>query len=96
MRHLIDEREVAMATSSSMAGIEPNQRLLYTRKQARELLGGISVFTLIRLEREGRLKPIRLSRSPTSQAYYVHDDLIALIDEARGELGKTAIKPNGA
>jgi hypothetical protein len=76
-----------------MAGIEANQRLLYTRKQARELLGGISVFTLIRLEREGRLKPIRLSQSPTSQVYYVHDDLIALIAEARGECTKTAINP---
>jgi hypothetical protein len=44
---------------------------LYPRDEAIPFLGGVSVPTLRRMEREGILKPIRLNkRSPTAQVYY--------------------------
>ena len=50
-------------------------RLLYSRAQARILLGGISITTLIRLERRGILKPVRFSA--TGQGFYARDNLVA-------------------
>ncbi|HWZ38597.1 MAG TPA: hypothetical protein VNY08_09885 [Bradyrhizobium sp.] len=44
---------------------------LYPREQARQILGGISIATLVRLEKAGALKPVRLNkRSPTAQVFY--------------------------
>jgi hypothetical protein len=44
---------------------------LYPREHARQILGGISIATLARLEKAGVLKPIRLNkRSPTAQVFY--------------------------
>ena len=44
---------------------------LYPREQARQILGGISIATLKRLEKASVLKPIRLNRrSPTAQVFY--------------------------
>ena len=44
---------------------------LYPREQARPFLGNVSVPTLRRMERDGILKPIRLTkRSPTAQVFY--------------------------
>jgi len=44
---------------------------LYPREQARQILGGVSIATLLRLEKAGLLKPIRLNkRSPTAQVFY--------------------------
>jgi hypothetical protein len=44
---------------------------LYPREQARQILGGISIATLVRLEKAGVLKPIRLNKhSPTAQVFY--------------------------
>jgi hypothetical protein len=44
---------------------------LYPREQARQILGGVSIATLKRLEKAGVLKPIRLNkRSPTAQVFY--------------------------
>jgi DNA-binding transcriptional MerR regulator len=44
---------------------------LYPRDEASSFLGGVSVPTLRRMEKQGILKPIRLNkRSPTAQVYY--------------------------
>jgi hypothetical protein len=44
---------------------------LYPREQARQILGGVSIATLKRLEKVGVLKPVRLNkRSPTAQVFY--------------------------
>lgn len=56
--------------------------LLYSRKEAARLLGNVSIATIIRLEQQGRLKPIRLSRSPSAQIFFKASDLIALVEEA--------------
>ena len=57
-------------------------RLLYTREQVGELFGGVSIATVRRLEREGKLKPVRLSRSPTGMVFFRKADVLALIAEA--------------
>jgi hypothetical protein len=45
--------------------------LLISRKDAAVLLGGISVATLIRMEANGTLHPVRLNRQArTSQVFY--------------------------
>jgi hypothetical protein len=59
-----------------------NQRLLYSREQVAELLGGISVHTVRRLEAAGRLRPVRLTRSPTAMVFFRAQDVLALIEEA--------------
>jgi len=53
----------------------PTKRLLYSREQAGELLGGISRPTLIRLEKTGKLKAVRLSKGATTKVYYSHENL---------------------
>ena len=68
--------------SKPQAPQAPKQRLLYSRKQAGELLGGVSVATLKRLEDEGLLRPIKLSRSATAQTFYAADAIAALIEGA--------------
>jgi hypothetical protein len=61
----------------SLASLTNNNSapLLHTRKQASVLLGGVSVSSLIRLERSGRLKPIKLNpSSPNAQTFYARSD----------------------
>lgn len=60
-------------------------RLLYSREQAAELLGGVSGNYIRRLEQQGRLKPIRLSRSPVGMVFFRAGDLQKLIKEAADE-----------
>lgn len=57
-------------------------RLLYSREQVAEMLGGVSIATVRRLEREGRLKPVRLSRSPTAMVFFRASNVQALIADA--------------
>ncbi len=52
--------------------------LIYPRRVAAELLS-VSIATLLRLEQKGRLRPIKLSGSPTSQTFYASADIEALI-----------------
>jgi hypothetical protein len=53
--------------------------LLYSRVQARRLLGNVSIATLKRLEADGQLTPIRLNkRSPVAQVFYRSSQVRAL------------------
>lgn len=58
------------------------QQLLYSREQARVILGGICVMTLRRLEARGALTPVRLNKSPNSRVFYRAADVQALVDRA--------------
>lgn len=58
------------------------ERLLYSREQVAAMLGNVSIATIRRLESEGRLKPIRLSRSPTAMVFFRAKDVQTLIAEA--------------
>jgi hypothetical protein len=60
----------------------PENQLLYSREQAAKLLGGVSVSTIIRLERAGKLQPIRLSGSPTAQVFFRAKDVLTLVEGA--------------
>jgi hypothetical protein len=53
--------------------------LLYSRKRTAEVLGGVSSNIRKRLEAEGRLKPFRLTKSPTAQVFYKVADVRALV-----------------
>ena len=55
------------------------QRLLYTREQTADVLGGISVGSVIRLEKAGRLKPIRLTGRKTGQVFHRAEDVLSLV-----------------
>jgi DNA-binding transcriptional MerR regulator len=54
-------------------------QLLLTRKQVAHLLGGIDISTIRRLEREGTLKPLRLSRSSTGMVFFAARDVDRLV-----------------
>jgi hypothetical protein len=56
--------------------------LLVKRTDARPLLGGISTSQLIRFEKAGLLKPIKLSKSPVAATFYTYENVIEL---ARGQ-----------
>jgi hypothetical protein len=71
------EKKIARIRSERNAAA-PGQ-LLYSRAQARQMLGGISIATLQRLEARGLLKPVRLNRvSATAKVFYRTCDLEAL------------------
>jgi hypothetical protein len=53
------------------------RRLLYSREQTCEALGGISISSVIRLEREGRLSKVRL-RGLTGKVFNPVEDVEAL------------------
>jgi hypothetical protein len=53
------------------------ERLLVTRQDAARLLS-CSTSTLWRMEREGRLTPIKLSTSQNGQTFYNSADLLLL------------------
>jgi|GEM_PF-6933176 len=59
-------------------------RLLFTRKQAAELLGGINHSTLRRLESAGLLKPVRLNPGPGAMVFYRADNVRAVAMEGIG------------
>jgi hypothetical protein len=53
--------------------------LLYSREATRQLLGGISIASIKRLELSGGLTPVRLNkRSPTAQVFYRRAQVLAL------------------
>ena len=62
------------------------RRLLLTRQQTAEALGGISVSSVIRLEKDGRLSKVRL-RGLTGQVFNRADEVEAL---ALGEVSEAA------
>lgn len=58
------------------------ERLLYSREQVAELFGGVSTATIRRMERENRLRPIRLTGRNTGQVFFKASDVHALVEEA--------------
>lgn len=61
------------------------QQLLYSREQVARLLGYRSIASIIRLERQGVLRPVRISRSPTGQVFYRAADIHQLVETATAE-----------
>lgn len=74
-----------MTTSSTKitrqrADAIPDDRLLFTRKQVMRMLGGISYPTVIRLEKAGKLPPVKLKPGKTCKAFYRRADVMALVE----------------
>lgn len=66
---------VLAATDNNQSQLKP---LLVSRKQAAELLGGVAIATIKRLEKAGVLRGRRLNRySPTAQVFYSYDNVVA-------------------
>jgi hypothetical protein len=62
----------------------PDQ-LLYTRQQTARVLGDISLSTILRLERQGQLKKIRLMRGASAQVFHSAENVNALVAERIAE-----------
>jgi hypothetical protein len=60
--------------------IQEAEPLLVSRKQAAAMLGGVDISTIRRLEQEGRLRPVRLSRSAAGQVFFRIGDVRALAE----------------
>jgi hypothetical protein len=56
--------------------------LLYSREQVAAMLGNVSIHTVRRLEAQGRLHPIRLTKSPSAMVFFKAQDVLALVEEA--------------
>lgn len=61
------------------AGAIPEDQLLFSRKQVMRMLGGISYPTVIRLEKAGKLPPVKLKAGKTCKAFYRRADVMALV-----------------
>ena len=61
----------------------PLRQLLYSRKQASELLGGINVATIRQLEKAGRLRGIRPSGKKTGQVFFTAEELMRAVESMR-------------
>jgi hypothetical protein len=69
---------MSSSSQSSKSAFAP-EALLYSREASRQLLGGISIASIKRLERNGELTPVRLNkRSPTAQVFYRRAQVLAL------------------
>jgi hypothetical protein len=68
-----------MKSKPNPANLE-RERLLYSRREARELLA-ISESTIIRLERAGKLPPRKLAASPNGKTFYSAGDLHRLVGQ---------------
>lgn len=70
-----------MATQS-LTPSKIQQPLLYSRDQARQLLGGVSRHTLWRLEKAGKLHAVHLNRrSSKARVFYRHDEIMSLVGQ---------------
>jgi hypothetical protein len=57
------------------------ERLLYSRQQTAQALGGISIRTVIRFEEEGRLGKVQFKNSRTAKVFNPAADVIALAEK---------------
>jgi len=56
------------------------QQLLYSRKQVARLLGNVSIATVRRLEKEGRLRRVRLAKN-RGNVFFRASDIDAFLNE---------------
>ena len=75
------ERQRRLVTAAKAEALRNRERLLYTRREAAALFG-VSVETLIRLENEGRLTPLKLSTRPGGMVLYRAAEILGLAGAA--------------
>lgn len=80
-RSVNQEPTLSQAHRAARLDVIRDDQLLYSRAQVQRMLGGISYISVIRLEKAGRLKPVRLHPNKTkAQVYYRHADVFALAE----------------
>lgn len=67
--------------------------LLIPRRETAKLLGGISIATLLRMEKRGQLAPLRLS--PTGPVMHRYSDVLALVDRMAPQPPKKTLRRAG-
>ena len=72
-------RGSAFSNTAKHSSSTAARQLLYTRAQTARVLGGISLSTILRLEREGALKKIRLMRGVSAQVFHSAENVNALV-----------------
>ena len=72
---IISERERDRRARQSAAS---TRRLLYTRQETADMLGGISIKTVIRLEKAGKLVARKLSGADNGLVTYTATSVLAL------------------
>jgi hypothetical protein len=83
----ISESERQRRERQRQQALAARGRLLHDRQQARFLLGGVSNSTIRRLELRRKLRPIKLTASPSAKTYYTDEN----IREIAGGEGHTEI-----
>jgi DNA-binding XRE family transcriptional regulator len=61
------------------------ERLLYSREQTAEALGGVSNMTIVRLENDRKLRKVRL-RGGAGKVFHLVEDVLALLQERLGNV----------
>jgi hypothetical protein len=72
-------RGSAFSTTAKHSSSTAARQLLYTRQQTAALLGGISLSTILRLERDHALKKIRLMRGKSAHVFHSAENVNALV-----------------
>jgi hypothetical protein len=80
----MDQQDGVEHTTFRNSGATPCvEQALYSRRYAARVLGNVHVSTIIRLERKGLLRPIRLNKhSQTGQVFYRVEEVMALLEGA--------------
>jgi hypothetical protein len=85
----VDRRNAQRSAGARSAQLAPRPppnltaRLLVTRAEAAQLIG-CSTSTLWRMEKEHRLRPVKLSSKPNGVTYYASADLLLLTTTTAG------------
>lgn len=73
--------EQSKTSNRDSIAMELEASLLLSRRKVADQFG-MSTATVKRLEAAGRLRPIRLTRSPNAMVHYKASDVLALIEES--------------
>jgi hypothetical protein len=75
------QRPTGLSKEEKRGSLGDDAQLLYTRRQVAALYG-TTVAYIQNLEKIGKLKPLRLSRSSTAQVFFTRANVLAVIEEA--------------
>jgi hypothetical protein len=70
--------------------IPPVKKLLVSRTEAAQMLGGVSSLTIIRLQHAGHLTPVRLTKRPAAKVFYRIEEVLALAQASEDATGCAA------
>jgi hypothetical protein len=74
----ISESEQQRREHQRAQALAARGRLPHDREQTRYLLGGVSNSTIRRLELARKLRPIKLTDSPSAKTFYTHENILEI------------------